>query len=380
MPDVLSQTEIEALLAEMTTEAAPEEAAGEAAGDARPDTGGESRRRTGERQVIRPLHKRRRAALARTGSAACEPYDFRRPDKLSKENLRSLQMLHESFANYFTSSLSSHLRASIQVELVSVEQVPYEEYAKSESATLLTILNVAPLSGQAILEIDLGILFSMLDRLLGGTGAAGKISRDLTDIERTLATHIIEQALADLQTAWENVNTLEFEIASIETSTQFVQIVPGNDTVALIHLKITMGEFQGALTLCVPYLLIKPILGKLSTQRFFLSAHKKPHPLYAVPLARRLRTTRVACVARLGTSPLTVLDLARLHVGQILPLAPALAPDEERAARRIGAVDVVIGGHVKFHGKTGLRGKHLAVQIERVVAPTPDLIVNKEQS
>lgn len=380
MPEVLSQTEIEALLAEITTEAAPGEAVGEAPRAAQPDAGGESFRRAGEQQVIRPLHKRRRAALGRAGSVTCEPYDFRRPDKLSKENLRSLQMLHESFANYFSSSLSSHLRASIQVELVSVEQVPYEEYAKSEAATLLTILNVAPLSGQAILEINLGILFSMLDRLLGGTGAAGKISRDLTDIERMLATHIIEQALADLQTAWENVNALEFEIASIETSTQFVQIVPGNDTVALVLLRITMGEFQGTLTFCIPYLLIKPILGKLSTQRFFLSAHKKPHPLYAAQLGQRLRTTRVACVARLGTSPLTVHDLAQLHAGQILPLVPALAPDEERAAQRIGAVDVVIGGHVKFHGKTGLRGKNLAVQIERIVAPAPDLIANKEQS
>ena len=160
-------------------------------------------RRTAEGRVFLPLHKRRRAAASqslaiaqhRTLSSfapAYEVYDFRRPDKLSKDHVRSLQMLHENFAGFFVSSLAGHLRSQVEVELVSVEQVPYDEYIKTISASLLNILDVDALSGQAILEIDFGILFSMLDRLLGGKGAAGKIVRDLTDIEKVLAGSIVE--------------------------------------------------------------------------------------------------------------------------------------------------------------------------------------------
>lgn len=391
MAEVLSQNEIEALLASMTTvedesdvNPAVEERMAVSA-----SAGTIAHSRPADGKVFLPLHKRRRAAASqalsnalRVGARAAvsyELYDFRRPDKLSKENLRSLQVLHETFSGYFASSLAGYLRAQVQVEVVSVDQVPYDEYMKSMSASLLNILNVSPLGGQAIFEIDFGILFSMLDRLLGGKGSAGKIMRDLTDIEKVLSSNVIELALSEMKTAWANVNPLDFDVASMETGSQFVQIVPGNDTVVLILFEIRMGDHQGAMSLCIPYLLIKPILSKLSAQRWLTNPSKKPSALFTRQLAQRLHTTRVPCVARLGTASLTVQDMADLQVGQVLPMQVATDAASGQPGR-IGSVDLVIGSEVKFRGKTGLRGKNLAVQIEEVVSPPAELVSHREVS
>lgn len=391
MAEVLSQSEIESLLASMTGADEPpalspatedRRATLDAVATAAPQT------RQVDGRVFLPLHKRRRAEASRALDTAqhraapaptYEVYDFRRPDKLSKDHLRSLQMLHENFANFFLTSLASHLRTQVEVELVSVEQVPYDEYLKTVSASLLNILNVEALSGQSIFEIDFGILFSMLDRLLGGKGAAGKVVRDLTDIEKTLSGHIVDMALADLKAAWEAVLPVDFDLVSMETSPQFVQIVPGNDTVVLILFEIRIGEFSGAMSLCVPYLLLKPILGKLSTQRWLTSDRKKRTVSHGGEMARRLHTTRVACIARLGVSALTVADLVSLEVGQVIPMSVCPPPEGEVAPKaRLGAVDLVVGEQVKFRGRTGLRGRRLAVQVEQVVAAPTELITHFE--
>lgn len=385
MPAVLSQSEIEALLKEMTGDddgaALPAEtdpaqtAAGSVPGKASLTKG----------QVILPLHKRRRALaeqLLRRSNAAEIPspelYDFRRPDKLSKENLRSLEMLHDTFTNHYSSSLASYLRAQVQIEPVSVQQLRYDEYIKSISTSLLNVLNVQPLQGQAIFEVEFGILFSMLDRLLGGSGAAGLITRDLTDIERMLAENIVHLALHDMTLAWNPISPLTFEVASMDTSAQFMQIVPGNDTIVLIMFEITMGGHTGRMSMCIPYLLLKPILGKLSTQRWLSSTVKKPSSLHAAGLAQRLRTTKVPCIARLGTAHISVAGLVALEVGQTLPMSIGDASEDGAQSGHIGRVDLMIGGQVKFRGRTGLRGKKLAVQIEQVVAPPLDLVSHKE--
>ncbi len=394
MAEVLSQSEIEALLASMSgtdEETGPGEAVEQrraalgAVATAAPQV------HAAEGRVFLPLHKRRRAAAevallaaqhrrVPPAPAAYETYDFRRPDKLSKDHVRALQLLHENFAGFFMSSLAGYLRTQVEIDLVSVEQVPYDEYMKTISTSLLNILNVDTLSGQAIFEMDFGILFSMIDRLLGGKGAAGKVARDLTDIEKVLAGNIVEMGLSDLKTAWETVLPLDFQVASMETSSQFVQIVPGNDTIVLVLFEIRIGEWQGAMSLCIPYLLIKPILGKLSTQRWFVSDRKKAARSHSEQLAKRLNTTAVPCVARLGQAALTVADLAALAVGQVLPMQVCPSSDDPHAPKdKLGTVDLLIGDQVKFRGRTGLRGRMLAVQIEHVVEPPTELVAHREQ-
>jgi len=391
--EVLSQQEIESLLASMAgEEEAP--AASEAIEGRRAALGSVSaappEARAVEGRVFLPLHKRRRAAAGRALAAAghrggqppvYEPYDFRRPDKLSKDHARSLQMLHESFAGFFVTSLAGYLRTQVEVELISVEQVAYDEYIKSVSSSLLSILNVNALAGQAIFEMDFSLFFSMLERLLGGKGMSGKIVRDLTDIEKVLAGNVVEIALNDLKAAWETILPLDFEVVSLETSPQFVQIVPGNDTVVLVLLEVRLGEFRGAMSLCIPYLLLKPILSKLSAQRWFVSDRKKARAAHGPQLAERLNATSVPCAARLGVASLTVSDLAALQVGQVIPMRVAPTADGAPVPKgRLGVVDLVVGGQVKFRGRTGLRGRKLAVQIEQLVAPPDDLVAHRDQN
>jgi flagellar motor switch protein FliM len=342
--------------------------------------------RSMEGHVIVPLRKRRMAAITGRQRMSFEPYDFRNSDKLSKEHLRTLQVIHEAFARLITSSISGYLRSTVQIELISIEQVTYDEYVRSISASLINVLNVSPLSGQSMMEIDMRILFAMIDRLLGGAGEGHfKQGKDLTDVEKILAGNIVNRALAELAIAWQEIVPLDFTVATVETSAQFVQIVPGNDTVVLILLDVRLGEQQGAMSLAIPYMLLKPIVGRLHTHHWATSAAKTRKHL-APKMAERLREmTRVPIVARIGTSDVTVEAIDSLEIGEILPLNIARGTLNDRnQSNRAGApglsnVDVLVGDKIKFRGHIGLRGgTRLAVQIDDVVAPPPSLEIHRD--
>jgi flagellar motor switch protein FliM len=377
MSQVLSQSEIEDLLAEIAAPPAPKSTADETGGI--PGSINQS-----QGKVFIPLNKRRsRNTNSRSGPISYEIYDFRRPDKLSKDHLRTLQIIHESFARLFTSTISGYLRTTATVEMISTEQISYEEYSRSISGSLINVLNVSPLVGSALFEVDLRILFSMLDRLLGGRGEGGmKQGHDLTDIEKVLAESIVKRALTDLESSWETVQAVEFEIMSVETSAQYLQLVPNNDTVVLVLFEVRIGSKNGAMSLCIPFQLIKPILTKLNAQRWFTSGGKHGANL-APQVADRLReTTLVNCTARLGTTRLTLHEIAELQLGDVVPLSRPVAPMPGTVADRrqpLGRAEIVIGSSPKFRGKIGIsEGRRLAVQVDEVVAPPPQLIVNKE--
>ncbi len=287
---------------------------------------------------------------------AYEVYDFRRPDKFAKDQLRTLQMLHETFARLFASSLSAYLRVPVHVDLVSVEQIPYDEYMRSLTSSIINVFSMAPLAGQAILEVEFNIILSMIDRLLGGPGSMVKNSTNLTDIERALTESIINRALKEFHTAWEGIAQFSPKREVMETQSQFVQIVPPNDVVVSILFEIKVGDLRGAMSFCIPYLLLKPITSKLSAQRWFSNNVKKNTGKYAGVLARRLEKTSVMCTVRLGGTTLNVEELVNLKVGDVVTL------DQNQNDE----VDILIGNHAKFQGRPGIRGKKLAVHVNRI--------------
>ena len=249
MSDVLSQSEIEALLTSLNTEA---DVVSDAA-DARVDDAGKY---TPSRQK-------------RADATAYEVYDFRRPDKFSKDQLRTLQMLHETFARISGSGLSTFLRNPVSIDLISLEQVPYEEYLRSINNSVFNIMSIPPLNGQAVLEIEFSLIFTMIDKLLGGPGRS--IDRGiLTDIEQPLVRQMIERLFVALKTAWEGVVMISPAIETIETSAQFVQIAPPTDIVISVLFEVRIGEFRGAMSLCIPYMVLKPVTAKLSACRICL--------------------------------------------------------------------------------------------------------------
>lgn len=383
MNKVLSQSEIESLLSEITQQHGEiSEPPAKKSRAVPPQNLPKVNSQAGK--IISSIDRRRAAQGRRPSAFTYESYDFRRPDKLSKDQLRTIQMIHEAFARLFSSSISGYLRAQVQVDLISVEQIAYEEYTKSLTNSLVNVLNVTPLNGQMVFDADLEILFIMIDRLLGGSGdGTVAVRKTLTDIEKVLATNIMRVALSDMTTAWENVMRLQYDLVSLDTSAQFVQIVPNNDTVVLVLTELRLGDRQGAMSFCIPYLLLKPILTKLNAQHWFTSKAKKVSADMGPRLAARLReTAKVPCVARLGLSHVTVDTLANLKVGQMLPLtATAYKSDSEASEGEttLGHADVIIGNQVKFKGRIGLRGKRrMAVMVEEVMPPPVELFSFKE--
>ena len=344
MAEILSQAEIEALLSSLSED-------GNAISVPGPPV-----RESASAQAAAPAAPppRRDKALV-----AYENYDFRRPDKFAKDQLRTLQMLHETFARMFASSLSGYLRVPIHVDLISVEQIPYEEYMRSLTSSIITIFSMAPLAGQALLEVEFNVVLSMIDRLLGGPGSMTKNTNVLTDIEKALTDSIVGRALNDLQTAWEGIAHIAPKRESMETQSQFVQIVPPNDVVVSILYEIKVGDMRGAMSFCIPYLLLKPITPKLSAQRWFAANTKKNSGRHASVLARRLESTHVTCAVRLGHADLSLDELLRLKAGDVVTLDRTTHDD----------IDVLIGNSVKFTGKPGIHGKKLAVHVQSVAPP-----------
>jgi len=202
-------------------------------------------------------------------------YDFRRPDKFSKDQIRTLQMMHETFARLTTTALSAQLRALVSVHVASVDQLTYEEFIRSiPNPTTLAVINMDPLKGSAVLEIDPSITFTIIDKLFGGRGEQTKISRELTDIEQSVMEGIIVRILGNLREAWSNVIDLRPRLGNIETNPQFAQIVPPNDMVVLITLETKIGEVEGMTNLCIPYITIEPVISKLSAQYWYSSIRK----------------------------------------------------------------------------------------------------------
>lgn len=338
MSEILSQAEIEALLNSLQEDKGTDEASGEPVGAV-----------TGQAQEAATPSR----VLKSMGSTNFEVYDFRRPDKFSKEQLRTLQMLHETFGRVAGSALSSYLRAPVSLEIVSLEQIPYDEYLRSIDKSLFTIVSLPPLSGQAVLEMEFGMIFSMIDKLLGGPGRP--ITRtNLTDIEQPMVRNILDRIFGALKTAWEGVVIVGPTIDSLETSAQFVQIAPPNDIVVSILFEVRLGGVRGAMSLCIPYMVLKPVTAKLSAQKWFVATNRKQTTSNKRVLSRQINTMSVDCAINIGRAALSTQDFLKLKPGDMIRL-------DKRAS---GPVDMLVGGRPRFIGKPALDGKKLLFQIE----------------
>ncbi|MFP4329778.1 MAG: flagellar motor switch protein FliM [Alkalispirochaetaceae bacterium] len=284
-------------------------------------------------------------------------YDFKRPDKFSKEQIRTVSIMHETFARLTTTSLSAQLRSLVQVHVASVDQLTYEEFIRSiPNPTTLAVINMDPLKGSAILEIDPAITFSIIDRLFGGQGEGTKVTRDLTDIEQSVMEGIIVRILGNMREAWSQVIDLRPRLGQIETNPQFAQIVPPTEMVVLVTLETKVGEVEGMMNFCIPYLTIEPIISKLSAQYWYSSVRRGTTTENLNILRERLSTIDVTVVAEIGSMDLTVRDVLSLQVGDVIRLQNTRINDP---------MYLSVGARKKFLCKPGQIGNKLAVQVLR---------------
>lgn len=300
-------------------------------------------------------------------------YDFKRPDKFSKDQIRTVQMMHETFARLTTTALSAKLRAMVAVHVTSVDQLTYEEFIRSiPNPTTLALINMDPLKGSSTLEIDPNMTFTIIDRLFGGSGENYKLSRELTDIELSVIEGVVVQVLGNLREAWSTVIDLRPRLGTIETNPQFAQIVPPNEMVMLITLEAKIGENEGMMNLCIPYITIEPIIQKLSAQYWFSSIRRGESELNKQIIQDRLDQVEIEVAVEIGTTELPFSAIMELEKGQVIKLANTTVRDE---------FTLKVGDRPKFRCRPGRVGSHMAVQIGESIDDVPDefLITSRSQ-
>ncbi|MFP4661034.1 MAG: flagellar motor switch protein FliM [Halanaerobiales bacterium] len=286
-------------------------------------------------------------------------YDFRRPDKLSKEQMRTLQMIHENMARLLTTILSTHLRAMVNFEVASIEQLSYEEFIRSlPEPTIIGISELKPFNGQFIFEINPDIGFVIIDRLFGGLGKSFDSIRPFTDIEKVVLRKVINWFLAGIPEAWENIIRVEPSLREIESNPQFIQVVPSNDMTILITLQAKIADAEGLINICIPYIMIEPIVDKLNAQQWFANTRQEQTARHIKALKNRIQKAKIEMQSELGNTMLTVTDLLYLQPGDVIRLDQKT---DEKISMRIGQ-------HVKFKGIAGAHRKHMAVKITDVIS------------
>ncbi len=284
-------------------------------------------------------------------------YDFKRPERVSKDQMRALEALHEGFGRNFGAALSGFLRTIVEVNVAHIEQLTYSEFTHGlPNPTCFNLLKIDQLDGQMCLEISPLIVYPIIDRLLGGSSGELYIpQRPLTQIEQRLVSRVTDRATAQLSEAWGNLTPMTFSVADFESNPQLVQIVPPNETVVVIGFEVKMGNRAGTMSLCIPYNSIEPILGKLAAQNWFSYQKKDPGGASLRNLTANVAGAPVEMRALLGSTTMTLRDLMSLGVGDLITTDKAQVRD----------VSILVEGKTKFTAQVGqLRGKK-AVRITR---------------
>lgn len=291
-------------------------------------------------------------------------YDFKRPDKFSKDQIRTLYMLHENFARLMNTYLSAHLRTIVHIDVASVDQLTYEEFIRSlPSPSVIGVFQMQPLKGNAIIELNPNVIFSIIDRLFGGPGLPPAKTRSLTDIEEAIIKRVINKTLECFAEAWKQVVAIEPKLEVIESNPQFTQIVPPNDMVVIITLHVKIGQVEGLVNVCIPYLVLEPIMSKLTTTYWVASSvAKQALPEHINAIQRKLEKAFIPILVELGRTTISVQELLGLVVNDVLQLESKTKDD----------LNVIVGQRKKFRGQPGLTGHKVALQITQVISEGDD--------
>ena len=286
-------------------------------------------------------------------------YNFRRPDRVSKEQVRSLHFLHERFARNVSTSLSAYLRAVTEVGIVSVEQFTYSEFLMSlPDPTAFYALSLAPVEGVGALELNPVVAFTMIDRMLGGSGQRVLLDRALTEIEQNVVDGVVKLILENLSEAWQPIVAAQFRITGRETRPQMLQVAAPNESMLLLVFDIRVGDARGMLNLCVPTAGMEAI-GSTFTQSWYRN-RRLPSPDERHALLDNLGRVAMPVTAALETS-LPARELLRLSRGDVLSLG---CPLTQPLSVRVGNMD-------QFEGFPVMVGQHAGISIAAVPMGTP---------
>lgn len=278
--------------------------------------------------------------------------DFARPSKFNKDQLRTLQMLHESFCRRASTFLSGSVRSLVEVSVTGAEQIPYGDFVSSLPVpTFTSVLEIAPLGTNAMASIDLPLLFAMIDRMLGGPGTNASRVRELTEIEAGLASNLMERLLDELTDAWKDLVPVEFRLRGIEMNAQFAQIVPASEPSVLIIMELSIGTATGSLSICLPYRSIETVVSDLAAHRYFATGEDQPEQ--RASLLANLQRVTMPVRAEVGATRMPVESVLAMQPGDVIPLG-----------RRVDdGVRLAVGNTRAYRAVPGTDGTHVAVRI-----------------
>ncbi|MFD1171912.1 flagellar motor switch protein FliM [Oceanobacillus picturae] len=248
-------------------------------------------------------------------------YDFKRALRFSKDQIRSISRIHENYARMLTTFFSAQLRTYVNINVASVDQIPYEEFIRSvPKMTVLNTYSVAPLEGRIVMEINPNIAYALLDRILGGKGFSANKVDNLTEIETILMSQIFEKAIVNLQEAWASIVEIDPVMEEFEVNPQFLQMVSPNETVVVVSLNTAIGDTSGLINICIPHIVLEPIISKLSVHYWMQTSTKERDDEAYNKLSTNLETAKVEAKTLLGTTDINIEQFLNLKPNDVIGL------------------------------------------------------------
>lgn len=284
-------------------------------------------------------------------------YDFKHPNRVSKDQIRTLENMHDNFAGHLGSILSTMLRSVVDVDLVSVDQITYSEFIMSlVSPSCTYTFSAEPLEGVCLVDFNPTLTFAVIDRMFGGHGKILETERELTGIERQVMSQVVGRLYGELKKSWEHLVDIEIDQKSFETNPQFIQIVPPGETVVVISFQIKLFQSTGLLTICYPYVSLEPVVNKLSAQNWIDATKRRSAPNDRRTNQRNLGRVDVEVAAVLLNTSIKMRDFLEMQLGDIIPSEKKISePIEVRVNKRL-----------KYNARPGLSGKKRAFQVTEV--------------
>ena len=281
-------------------------------------------------------------------------YDFKHPNRVSKDQIRTLENMHDNFAGHYASTLSAIMRTIVDVDLVSVDQITYSEFIMSlVTPSCSYTFSCEPLEAVSLVDFNPTLTFSFIDRMFGGNGKILENERELTGIERSVMTRLVHKLYRDLETSWENIVEISVEQKSFETNPQFIQIVPPGETVVVVSFQIKLFQSTGLLTICYPYVSLEPIITKLSAQNWIDATKKKNLDSDRFLNLYNIKKVDAQISANLLTTNIKMKDFLDLKINDIIP----------SEIKSSAPIDIYVNRRKKYTGQPGLSGKKKAFQI-----------------
>ena len=296
--------------------------------------------------------------IKENGEKQVKDYDFARPSKFSKEHLRTLEIIFEHYGRLLSTNLPVYLRKNVQIEVMNSEAVTYQEFSNALSnPVLLGIVNFAPLQGSIILEMATNLGYAIVDRMLGGKGEALEKAREYSEIELLILERIFVVCVNLLHEPWQNVVEIHPRLERIETNSQYAQIISPSEMIAIITINVKIGDVEGLMNVCLPYITVEDVIDKLNTKYWYANMQQYDETDYADAIEVLIRKAHIPVKAVLGSSTISVSDFSMLQVGDIIRL--------DRKAEE--ELDVYVGNIRKFTALPGASGDNYAVRVTEVI-------------